>query len=119
MKIGIADPQARVRFSLRILLEQQPGWTVIGEAADCQGLLNMVSADPPDLLLIDWGLPGLPAGHLLRLLRDQRPGMQIFMMSGRQELRQAALKAGADAFVCKTESAEKLLDLLRTSEEGN
>jgi len=40
------------------------------------------------------------------------------MMSGRQELRQAVLKAGADAFVCKTESAEKLLDLIRASEEG-
>ncbi len=38
MKIGIADPQARVRFSLRILLEQQPGWLVCGEASDDQEL---------------------------------------------------------------------------------
>jgi len=46
MKIGIADPQARVRFSLRILLEQQPGWMVNGEAADCQDLFHLFSADP-------------------------------------------------------------------------
>ncbi len=119
MKIGIADPQARVRFSLRILLEQQPGWTVNGEAADCQDLFNLLSADTSDLLLIDWDLPGLPMGHMLRLLREQQPGIQIFMMSGRQELRQAALKVGADAFVCKTESAEKLLDLIRELSDCN
>ncbi len=116
MKIGIADPQARIRYSLHILLEQQPGWEVDGEAADCQDLLNLMSADPPDLLLIDCDLPGLQLESLLRLLRDQYPGVCIFLMSGRQELRQAALKAGADAFIYKAESAEKLLDSIRVFE---
>ncbi len=117
MKIGIADPQARVRFSLRILLEQQPGWIVCGEAADCLELFDLLRGVSPDLLLMDWYLPDQPAANLLRLLRAQSPTMRIIAMSGRQELGQAAIKAGADAFACKAESPEKLLNLIRRLQE--
>ena len=112
MKIGIADSQGRVRFSLRVLLEQQPGWMIVGEAADEHELFELLRDDPPDLLLIDYDLPDMPVKHLLRLLQVQNPEIQIIMMSGKQELCEAAIMAGADAFACKTESAEKLLNLI-------
>jgi DNA-binding NarL/FixJ family response regulator len=119
MKIGIADPQARVRFSLRILLEQQSGWIVSGEAADCQELSKLLRAGPLDLLLTDWELPDIPAENLLHLLRIQCPFMRIIAMSGRQEIGHIALKAGADGFVCKAESPEKLLNLIRELQDRN
>ncbi len=113
MKIGIADPQARVRFGLHILLDQQPGWTVVGEAASCQELLVLIRNGCPDLVLIDWDLPDLQAISLIQLLREHFPGLLILMMSGRQELSQVALIAEANGFACKTESPEKLLSLIR------
>jgi len=113
MKIGIADPQARVRFGLRILLEQQPGWIVIGEAEDSQELLGLVRVGCPDLVLIDWDLPDLPAVSLLRLLRAQFPRPLLITMSGKQEFSQVAKKAGADAFASKTEPPDKLLAIIR------
>ncbi len=116
MKIGIADPQARVRFSLRILLEQQPGWIIGGEAADCQELFDLLREVSLDLLLVDWDLPDLPAETLL-LLRVQYPMMRIVAMSGKQELKEAAVKASADGFACKAESPEKLLKLIRDLQE--
>lgn len=118
MKISIADPQARVCFGLRILLEQQPGWTVIGEAADCQELLALLQNCCPDLVLIDCDLPGAPAGTLLRKLRIQYPDLLVISMSGKQELRQACLKAGADGFTSKMEPPEKLLNLIRLLSTG-
>jgi len=113
MKIGIADPQARVRFGLRILLEQQPGWIVCGEAADDQELQALARDHRPDLLLIDWNLSKETPAYLLHLLKAQFPAIICITMSGRQELRQAALQAGADGFVCKTEPPEKLLATIR------
>jgi DNA-binding NarL/FixJ family response regulator len=113
MKIVIADPQARVRHSLRILLEQQPGWTIEGEAADSQELLEWVRDRCPNLVLIDWDLPGLPGENLFSLLREQFPNIMRLAMSGRQELRQSALNAGADDFASKTESPDKLLATIR------
>ncbi len=112
MKIGIADPQTMVRYSLRILLEQQPGLMVGGEAANCQELIDQLRIGPPDLLLMDWDLPDLPVDNLLHLLRTKHPLMRIIAMSWKQELRPVALKAGVDAFVCKTEPADKLLKLI-------
>lgn len=114
MKIGIADPRGRVRFSLRVLLEQQPGWIVAGEAADCDELFEMLYRNSPDLLLLDWKLPGLTPEELLRLLRTQRPGLKIIAMSGRHELQQTVLQAGADAFASKADSPEKLLTVIRS-----
>jgi DNA-binding NarL/FixJ family response regulator len=113
MKIGIADPQLRVRFSLRVLLEQQPGWIVAGEAADSVELIEILCRGSPDLLLLDWDLPSLLPDPLLRCLKTQYPELKIIMMSGRQELQQTALQAGADAFASKADSPEKLLALIR------
>jgi two-component system, response regulator YesN len=118
MKITVADPQVRVRFSLRILLEQQ-GWMVGGEAADCLELFDLLRIDPPDLLLVDLDLPDMPAENLLHLLRTEHPLMLIIAMSGRQELGRAAITAGADAFACKAESPEKLLNLIRERQDRN
>lgn len=113
MKIGIADPQTRVRYGLRILLEQQPGWTIVGEASDSQELSELVRDACPDLVLIDWDLPDIPIGRDLRMLRAQAPSLRVILMSGRQELSKAALEAGADAFACKTESPLILMNLIR------
>ncbi len=112
MNIVIADPQARVRHSLHVLLEQTPGWIVTGEAADCEDLLDLLPAARPDLVLIDWSLMGMPEENLMQLLRNRYATLRVIAMSGQQELSQAALKAGADAFVCKAESPEKLLNII-------
>ena len=113
MKIGIADPQVRVRFGLRILLEEQSGWTVIGEATDTQELLTFLRVSCPDLVLIDMDLPDMPIDIILRLLREQYPSLLVMLMSGRQELVQPALNAGADGFASKMESPDKLLNLIQ------
>ena len=67
MRIVLADDQARVRFALRVLLAQQPGLQVVGEAANGEALLAQVSVVAADVVLVDWELPrlaeagGLPA----------------------------------------------------------
>jgi len=70
MRVFIADDQPNVRSALRLLLEQDPGVSVVGEAAEAEGLLAGVRATRPDLLLSDWELPGLQAANpLLPTLR--------------------------------------------------
>lgn len=113
MKIVVADPQERIRRGLRLLLEQQPGWAVIGEAADCQSLLALAIDRCPDLVLIDWDLSGMEPAHLLRMLQTQFPKIARLTLSGNEELKQAALAAGADGFACKTEPPDKLIVTIR------
>jgi DNA-binding NarL/FixJ family response regulator len=113
LNILIADAQPRVRFGLRVLLEQQPGWRIAGEAIDVQALLEAVRCGCPDLVLLDWELPGMPAQQLLTVIRQACPNLWVVFMSGKDELRQDALHAGADIFAYKADPPEKLLELIR------
>jgi len=113
LNILIGDAQPRVRFGLRLLLEQQPGWRVAGEAEDVQALLEQVRYGCPDLVLLDWELPGMPAQELLAAIRQACPHLWIVSMSGRDDLRQAALQASADIFAYKADPPEKLLRQIR------
>lgn len=114
MRLLLADNQAKVRFALRALLEQQPGLTVVGEAAEAGDVLPQVKAVHPDLVLLDWNLHGLAEAGLLSALRQVYPNLIVIALSARPEVRQAALEAGADAFVSKTDPPERLLEAIRT-----
>ena len=109
MRILLADDQPKVRSALRLVLEQQPGIHVLGEAVDATGLLDWVKAACPDLVLLDWALPGLGVDRLLPTLRELCPHLAVIALSGRPEARRAALEAGVDAFVSKGDPPERLL----------
>lgn len=109
MRIIIADDQANVRSALALLLEEEPQLTVTAEAADAIGLLQIAHREPADLLLLDWELPGLAAGHLLQILHQEQPDLIVIALSGRPEAEAAARAAGADAFISKTALPEQVL----------
>ena len=98
-----------VRLALRILLEQTAGLTIVGEASNAQNLLAQTGAEHPDLVLLDWALPGLHDNGTLRTLRQVCPDSSVIVLSGRPEARKTALAAGANAFVSKVDPPERLL----------
>ena len=109
MRILLADPQAKVRFALRVLLERRPELEVVGEAACAEDLLSLAAASCPDLVLLEWSVAGVMAEGLLVALRSACPGVGVIVLSGRPEAREAALAAGADSFVSKGHPPEHLL----------
>ncbi|MGD2143328.1 MAG: response regulator transcription factor [Anaerolineae bacterium] len=109
MRILVGDNQPSVRFALRVLLEQQPGLEVVGEATDAHDLAAKVRSACPDLLLVGWELPGLAPTSMVSDLRGSRPGLAVIVLSARSESSRAALSAGADRFVNKGDPPEKLL----------
>ena len=108
MDILLADNR-KVRLALRVLLEQTPGLTIVGEASNARDLLARTSAKRPDLVLLDWTLPGLDSKGTLRTLRQSCPDVSVIVLSGRPEARKTALAAGANAFVSKVDPPERLL----------
>jgi DNA-binding NarL/FixJ family response regulator len=108
MDVLLADDQAKVRSALRLLLDHQPDVDVLGEAVNATGLVDWVKAASPDLVLLDWELPGF-SRETLRALRRLCPSLAVIALSGQPEARQKALSAGADGFVSKGEPPEQLL----------
>ena len=112
MRILLADDQTKVRFALRVLLERQPDYEVSAEALDTEGLMAQIEADCPDVLLLAWELPGQGMEELMPALHRACPKLAVVALSGRPELRATALASGADAFVCKCDPPEGLLELI-------
>ena len=117
MRILLADSQPRVRFALRSLLEEQSEHIVVSEAADCQELLAQVAAACPDLMLIDWDLPGMAGADLLAALQRICPGLHVIALSCRPEAEQEALAAGVQVFVSKAGPPEPLLAAIQSAQD--
>ena len=69
MRVLVADDQPHIRSALRLLLDHEPDLNVVGEAIDSQTLCTQIQVTQPDLLLLDWELPGWPETDLLTILR--------------------------------------------------
>ena len=119
MSILLADDQPEVRRALTILLERQSGLTVVGEAVDAHDLLLQIEITCPDMVLLDWELPGMTALQLLSTLRAICPSLSVIALSGRPGARRAALAAGASAFVSKADPPDKLLATIQRVGTGN
>lgn len=114
MRILVADQRSKIRSALRLLLEQEPNQRVVGEAANLESLMTMVSENHPDLVLLDWELTKRRATEILLVLRKLIPEIKVIALSVNPEVSSLALEAGADAFVCKCDSVDRLLAAVST-----
>ncbi len=114
MKLLLADNEEKVLSALRLLLEQEPGIDAIDEVGEATSLLAKAQETCPDVVLLDWELPGLGDKQLLSELRAQDPQLRVIALSGRPEARQQAMGSGADAFVNKSDPPDVLLAELHT-----
>ncbi len=112
MRIMLADNRPKVRFALRALLERQSGVEVVAESTDAQDLMAQAESNCPDLVLLDWELPGMAPRDLLTALRRYCPSVKIIALSGHVSARREAIDTGVDAFVSKGEPPDKLLSAI-------
>lgn len=116
MRVLLADDQIWLRSAMRLLLEEEPSIEIVAEVSEVDSLLTRSQIIHPDLILLDWELPGLKtlSAHkaLIKMLRANDPAVRIIALSGHPEAGRSALAAGADSFVSKTEPPEHLLEAL-------
>ncbi len=124
--VFLADGRPEVRSALRLVLEQEPAWKVVGEADSAEGLLDRMQVSDPDMLLLDWELPESDrccpskrlGERLVPTLLSHDPSLLIVAMSSRPENDRVSLDAGAHGFVCKCGPPELLLRMLRSVLSG-
>ena len=113
MRVLLADQKSNVRFGLTVLLGEQPDLEIVGETDDSDVLLTQIKETSPDLVLLSWDLPGSKTSELLGQIRNDCPKLCIIALSGKPNNRELALQSGADDFICKGDSPEKLLTSIR------
>jgi DNA-binding NarL/FixJ family response regulator len=87
---------------------------IVGEAADWPTALVQAPATYPDLVLVDWELVAAGSGSDLADLRVACPAAVVIVLISHLSAReQAALSAGADAFISKGETSDRVAERLR------
>ena len=106
----LADDHTLVRAGIRALLEKIPGVKVIGEAGDGREVLNLVKAQPPDVVLLDIAMPGLNGLEAAERMARDFPDVRIIMLSmhSNEEYVLRALKAGAAGYLLKKAAMAEL-----------
>jgi DNA-binding NarL/FixJ family response regulator len=121
LRIVVADDHEVVRRGLKALLENEPGWTVCGEAANGQQAVDQVASLAPDVVLMDVGMPqlnGIEATRRIKQNDGEKTAVLILSAKDSETLVQEALAAGARGFVLKSEAGEQLLGAVRSVSEG-
>ncbi|MCU0507195.1 MAG: response regulator [Anaerolineae bacterium] len=113
MRILIADGDLRVRAALHVLLTEEDEEAVVAECADLEGLVRQLQEFAPELVLLDWELPGRPAAAFLLARHETGARPKLIVLSTRLETRAAALAIGADDFVHKADPPEAVLQACR------
>jgi len=114
MRIFIAETNKDLRVGLQFLIHQEPGCKVIGVADNGKGLQTQLQISQPDVLLLDWYLPGAPLAELIAEIRAHDSQLKIIVTSIRPEDKSAVIASGANNFVVKNSPPDNLIDLLTT-----
>ncbi|PZE65443.1 MULTISPECIES: response regulator transcription factor [unclassified Curtobacterium] len=121
LTIVLADDQELVRAGFRVILESEPGFRVVGEAADGAGAVEAVQQLRPDVVCLDVQMPGvdgLEAARRIAALPDP-PAVLILTTFDSDDALFQALEAGASGFLLKNASPERLIDAVLTVAAGD
>jgi two-component system response regulator NreC len=120
IRIVLADDHTIIRSGLRLLLEQQPDFKVVAEAADGREAVQLVSKHHPDVVILDIGMPQLNGIEATRQIvaQESHPNVVILSMHSDESYVLRALKAGARAYILKNAAEADLIRAVQAVSEG-
>lgn len=113
-RVILADDHEVFRMGLKAVLTIKAQAEIVGEANNGSDVLAVLSTNPCDLLILDLKLPNLSGMALLPIITKNYPKVKIMVLTvfNDAEHARAALKAGAHAYLLKTDSVPIILDAI-------
>ena len=115
IRVLIADDHPVVRQGTRMLLLDEAGFEVVGEAADGAEAVERAVELAADVVLMDLSMPGMDGVEAIRRLAERAPAVRVVLITGSEidERTFAALEAGALGYLSKTAGRDEVLEALR------
>lgn len=120
MRVAVVEDRSEIREALRALVGQEPGFVVSGAFGSMEEALAVTLVPPPDVALVDLGLPGMNGIDGIRKLKERYPQcMSVVLTVYRDDDRIFhALCAGACGYLLKKTAPDRLLEGIREAAAG-
>lgn len=114
------EDQHAIRQGLCMLIEGTEGFRCSGAYVSMEQALPEIEGDPPDVVLVDIGLPGMSGIDGIRALKQKRPNLLLLVLTvyGDDDRIFEALCAGASGYLLKKTPPARLLESLRECVDG-
>ncbi|MEU8708353.1 response regulator transcription factor [Streptomyces sp. NPDC048565] len=123
IRVLVADDQAMVRGSFRVLVDHTPGMTAVGEAADGTEAVELARREQPDVVLMDIRMPGLDGIEATRRISadSATSGVRVLILTtfDLDEYVYASLRAGAAGFLLKDTPPSEVLNAITVIAAGD
>ena len=120
IKLLIADDHLIIRQGLRLILETENDFELIGEASDGKEALNLCKKLKPDVVLMDLRMPNMDGLTAIETLRTEQPQIAVVILTtfNEDELMFRGLQAGARGYLLKDTDRATLFDTIRAAARG-
>lgn len=110
-RILLADDHEIVRHGLRRLLESQAGWEICGEAASGPEAVEKVRQVKPDIVILDYSMPGLNGAEAARQILALAPQTEVLIltMHDSEQLLREVLGLGVRGYVLKSDAMSEMV----------
>lgn len=121
IRLLLVDDQQLIRLGMRMVLEADPGFEVVGEAGDGHEALAAVDRLKPDVVLMDVRMPGMDGIEATRRVVEAHPQSRIIILTtfDLDEYAFAGLNAGASGFLLKDAQPTELATAIRAVASGD
>jgi DNA-binding NarL/FixJ family response regulator len=114
VRVLIADDNASMRGALGDMLSSEPGYLVVGVAADSESAIDLAGMHHPDVAILDVKMPGGGGMRAAEGIRSASPGTRIVALSAwdDQETMQRMRQAGASGYLVKGAAPDDLMEII-------
>lgn len=121
IRVAIADDHELIRSGFARLIDRESDLSLVGEASDAAGALNLLEQQECDVLILDITLPDRSGLELLKELNHRFPHLPVLMLSMHSEEEYAVrtLQAGALGYITKSNASRELVRAIRKVATGS
>ena len=120
IRISIVDDSGVIREGLKIILEKEPGFDIVGMANNGRAAIETIEAQKPDVILMDMEMPELDGISSTKIIRDRFPDTKVMVFSSHAENSYIAksLEAGAKGYFLKNTSGDEITQGIKNVYKG-
>ena len=120
VRILIADDHAVFRSALRMLLDGEPDFEVMGDVEDGAKAIELASKEAADVFLLDISMPGPPIAEVITRILEKCPAASIVILTVHEEevYLQELLKLGVRGYILKKSTATNLIQAIKAASVG-